>query len=340
MGAAHTQQIADEAPQPATLTQPIDEEIPQPATHHQGLAEEAPQPATNTQQVAEEVPQPSTEQSASVQDDHPTPASPLRKATLLAGLVAAVLAVVVIAGTARSSPLQTLRISQLRVELAAAQQQVQTAAKQMKSQEQSIKHLQDKVKELKFQLQSKESATQKNDAALRARLAAAQQQDASDVKAKDALLKSQEQRIKHLQDMVKEDDEPKKDAAPKESEASRQLIIFGCAGALVAILLVAAVAFYVAHKKHGALEQSQLQQVLLHFEEVPGKVGVDGKVGVEESKPSTTADLPRRGAAAAPPTPVLQKRNSLPKALPAVNGNPVQARSPILSARSPVLSGR
>jgi len=283
MGAAHTQQIADEAPQPATLTQPIDEEIPQPATHHQGLAEEAPQPATNTQQVAEEVPQPSTEQSASVQDDHPTPASPLRKATLLAGLVAAVLAVVVIAGTARSSPLQTLRISQLRVELAAAQQQVQTAAKQMKSQEQSIKH---------------------------------------------------------LQDMVKEDDEPKKDAAPKESEASRQLIIFGCAGALVAILLVAAVAFYVAHKKHGALEQSQLQQVLLHFEEVPGKVGVDGKVGVEESKPSTTADLPRRGAAAAPPTPVLQKRNSLPKALPAVNGNPVQARSPILSARSPVLSGR
>jgi len=189
------------------------------------------------------------------------------------------------------------------------------------------------VQTLKGQLHSEESATQKNDAALRARLAATQQQDASDIKAKDAQLKSQEQRIKHLQDMVKEDDEPKKDANPKESEASRQLIVFGSAGALFRHSSCCSRCFPHCPQKAWGSRSSQLQEVLLHFEEVPGKVGVDGKVGFEESKPSTTADPPRRGAAAASLTPVLQKRNSLPKALPGVNGNPVQARSPVLSGR-------
>jgi len=257
------------------------------------------------------------------------------KATLLAGLNAAVLAVVVIAGTARSNPLQTLHIAQLRVEVAAAQHQAQTAAKQLKSQEQSIKHLQDEVKELKFQLQSEESATRKNDAAPHSRLAAAQQQDASDVKAKDAQLESQEQVIKHLQDTLK-NDETNMDADPKESQVSRQMIFFGSAGVLVAILLVAAVAFHIAHKKQGTLEHSQLQQVLLHLEEVPGKAGVDEKVGAKESEPSTTAVSPGWGAvvsASASPTPVLQKRSSLPKALLEVNGNIVEVSSPIFCCR-------
>mmetsp|Transcript_65828 Transcript_65828/g.129731 ORF Transcript_65828/g.129731 Transcript_65828/m.129731 type:complete len:154 (+) Transcript_65828:64-525(+) len=49
-------------------------------------------------------------QSASDQDHHPTQTIPLGKATLLAGLVAAVLAVVVIAGTARN-PSQTLHMA-------------------------------------------------------------------------------------------------------------------------------------------------------------------------------------------------------------------------------------
>jgi len=126
------------------------------------------------------------------------------------------------------------------------------------------------------------------------------------------------------------------DADPKESQVSRQMIFFGSAGVLVAILLVAAVAFHIAHKKQGTLEHSQLQQVLLHLEEVPGKAGVDEKVGAKESEPSTTAVSPGWGAvvsASASPTPVLQKRSSLPKALLEVNGNIVEVSSPIFCCR-------
>jgi hypothetical protein len=203
-------------------------------------------------------------------------------------------------------------------------------------------------------LQSEESAAQKTDAALRARLAASQQQDATDVKAKDAQLANMEENVEHLQDMIKEhDDEAHKEDAQlqsslvagsmqlkrekqhaasqeqqlkeqldleqstsqttethlrgqlmdqktkdavllrgakaqlEESEASRQSIIFSSAGVLIAVLLVAAVAFRVAHKKHKALgEALRLQEPLLQVE------------GAEDAGPSTIADsaVPRNSS--------------------------------------------
>jgi hypothetical protein len=67
-------------------------------------------------------------------------------------------------------------------------------------------------------MQSEESAAQKTDAALRARLAASQQQDATDVKAKDAQLASWKKNADNLQDMLKEhDDEAKKEDTKLQS---------------------------------------------------------------------------------------------------------------------------
>jgi len=146
----------------------------------------------------------------------------------------------------------------LRARLAAAQQQGQTAA----SQEQQLKE----------QLDSEQSAPQMAEKGLHGQL--------MDEKAKDAAL------LRHAK------------AQLKEGKASSQSIVFSSAGALVAIILVAAVAFRVAHQKHKSLgaalrdldsskdEHSQLRQLLLQYEEVPGTVGA------EESEPSNIADSP------------------------------------------------
>merc|ERR1719433_2258599 len=79
----------------------------------------------------------------------------------------------------------------------------------------------------------------------------------------------------------------------EESEASRQSMIFNCTGAIIAILLLAAFAFRVAHKKHKALgEALRLQQPLLQVE------GGPGKVGDEDAEPSNIEDsaVPRNSS--------------------------------------------
>merc|ERR1712008_513208 len=134
--------------------------------------------------------------------------------------------------------------------------------------------------QLKEQLQSVESAAQKTRAVLRARVAASQQQDAHDSKVKDEQLVSQEEKVEHLQDRLKEhDDEAKKEDAKlqaslavanaqlqdeqandavllrgakaqlEESEALRKLTIFSSASALISVVFVAAFALRIAHKK-------------------------------------------------------------------------------------------
>jgi len=146
---------------------------------------------------------------------------------------------------------------------------------------------------------------------LRRKVEAAQEQDKHDEKVEDAQLENQEQANKHLQVMLKKDDEAKTENAKLQSglvaakvqlrkekandamllrRAKSQLeegqaIMFGSAGAVVAFLIVAAFASGVAYRKHKALgkavkdlasskaQHGQLEEPLMQSEKDLGKDG-------------------------------------------------------------------